>query len=254
MAIIRYACRIVHRPPCGARVSFNGIPFYESTPDKIVGRTSPVSHTFVPGENRIAIEIWPAPKLLEAPSLESRIQVMILTLDDEKPIWNWEYPFSPREAGLEPTLPWAHADVFTPSGEIPEPVYFRATPEEFPREGTDEQRAAVDELRSSFEAKDFPRFSDAMALRQHEWGRYYGKDFDPTGPARAREALKEPWNVDPLAPEDLLFERYENGRVARVRRISGRPAIHAQHAVTPQLEWGSDIFITRVDGRWQMFR
>lgn len=254
MPIVRYACRIIHRPPCGARVSFNGIPFYEGTPTQIVGQTAPASHTFVPGTNHITIDLWPAPKLESAPHQESRIDVMVLRLDDEVPLWRWEYPFSVSGAGLEPKLPWTHTEVFEPEGELPEPVYFRATPEEFPIEGTDEQRATIADIRDAFVTKDFPRYKKALDLRQEEWGRFYGKDFDPTGAARAKESFGEPWIVDPLAPEDLTFERYENGRVARVRRISGRPALHAQHATTPYAHWGTDVFITRVDGRWQIFR
>lgn len=251
MAHANYIHRILHRPASRARVLLNGVPLYDRAPDRNVSPMAPVTHWLVPGENAVLIELHPAPQDPRQPDQGPHFAMQIVGADDEAVRYAWEFPDSVSAAGLEPKLPWLETGFFVIGGDLPEPIYLRAPREEFPIEGTPSQRRAVEELHDAFASRDAARFEDAMDLKFSEFDRYYGPR--PAARADAVQRMNAPWIMEPFDPEDLRFERYLDGRVAYVRRASGRPAVRAVHRDEPYLGWGADFFMTQVGGRWRIF-
>ncbi len=251
MAPPTYLCRILHRPASRARVMVNGIGIYDRTPDKNVAPTAPISHWLRKGENAISIDLTPAPRSPLTPYLDAWIRVQILTADDQdSAIWQWEYPADVLTLGLPIELPRAHEGLFLVPEELPRPAYLDATPEDFPPEGTAAQRDAVRELYDAFATRDVARFEAAMQLKAEEHDRFY--EPQPATKAEAMQRVNAPWVMEPFDAEDLRFDRHAGGRVAFVRRASGKPAVRAVHRDEPYLGWGTDFYMTCIDGRWRV--
>lgn len=252
MAHPNYLARILHRPASRARVLLNGIPLYDRTPDKNVAPITPITQWLVQGENTVTIELFPAPVSPLTPFLGPHFQMAIMPADDQDSrVFAWEYPDTLKDAGLPTELPLVFPGLLRIEHALPEASYRRATPEDFPIEGTPEQRAAVFELYDAFGSRDPARFEAAMALKVSEFERFYGPQ--PLSRVDALSRMNQPWVMDPFDEHDLRFERYEGGRVAYARRFSGRPAVRAVHQDEPYFGWGSDLFMTRLDGRWRIF-
>lgn len=249
---VNYLYQIAHRPASHVRVLLNGVPLYDREPDKNVTPRGPVSHWLLPGANTVSIELQPRPPSPRAPFLGPHFAMWIMTADEDETLFSWEFPGSIVAAGQEPALPWAHAAPFTASTSLPQPVFMRGSREDFPPEGTPAQREAVAELYDAFATGDGAKFSAAMDLKFTEFERYYGPQ--PGARADSVSRLGEPWIMEPFDPQDLRFDSYLDGRVAYVRRESGKPAVRAQHRDVAFMGWGSDLYLTRLDGRWRVFR
>lgn len=245
--------RILHRPASRGRVMINGIGVYDKMPvDKIIGPVSPISHWLHKGENTITIELLPAPRSPLTPSMDAWFRMQIVTADaQDRALWQWEYPDDVVSLGLPIELPRVHEGAFFVTEDLPEPVYLKAAPEEFPVEGTPAQRMAVHDLYEAFATKDAARFEAAMELKAGEFDRFYGPQ--PAARAEAMQMINAPWVMEPFDADDLRFDRYAGGRVAFVRRASGKPAVRAVHRDEPYLGWGSDFYMTCIDGQWRVF-
>ncbi len=249
---VHYTYRIHHRPGSHALVRLNGLPVYDRTPDDLVSPTEPITHALVPGENTIQVDLLDAPA---DPSGATHFMLIIARLDRPDPVdvLRWEFPNDVRVGGVFPDLPWSEEFTFTPQGDPPPPPVYLAAPEAmFPNEGTPDQVRAVKDFYDGFASKDGGAFLDAMRVRMAEYDRAYGEN--PKLRQDSVTALQEPWVMDPWNPEDLRFERWLDGRVAFVRRLSGKPAVHAVHRDEPFRQWGADLFITQVGGHWRVFR
>jgi hypothetical protein len=246
-----YLCRILHRPASHARVMINGIGVYDRAPEKNVGPTFTISHWLLKGENLLTIELLPAPRSPNTPYMDAWLRMQILTAaDQENALWQWEYPANVVSPGLPFELPYVHEGIFLVSEDLPVPAYFKATPEEFPPEGTAAQIAAVRELYDAFATRDVPRFEAVMDLKASEHDRFYGPE--PLAKAEAMQRINAPWIMDDFNAEDLRFDRYAGGRVAFVRRASGKAAVRAVHRDEPYLGWGTNFYMTCIDGRWRV--
>ena len=247
-----YAYRILHRPASYARALVNGIPIYSRVVDKNVAPSGLITHWLAPGENTITVELAPAPRSPLTPLLGPHFAMIVLPADDlDRQVFHWEYPDSLLAAASPVELPLAHVGVLHVAHELPVPAYRRGSPEDFPVEGTPAQRAAVAELYEAFATSDAARFESAMELKTTEFARFYGPQ--PLAAAEAVQRLGAPWQMEPFDAEDLRFDRYLDGRVAHVRRASGRPAVRAVNRDDPRFGWGTDFYMTRVDGRWRIF-
>lgn len=246
-----YLCRILHRPGSLARVMINGVGVYERAPEKNVGPVMPISHWLHKGENLVSIELVEAPRSPLTPYMDAWLVAAICTADDQEgALWQWEYPADVLSLGLPIELPRVHEGVFLVPEDLPEPAYLKATPEEFPPEGTAAQREAVLELHEAFATRDVARFEAAMELKAEEHDRFY--EPQPASKAEAMQRVNAPWIMQPFDPEDLRFDRFAGGRVAFVRRASGRPAVRAVHRDEPYLGWGTNFYMTCLEGRWRV--
>jgi hypothetical protein len=251
-----YVYRILHRPGSRARALVNGVMLYDRIVQQNVAPAQPVTHWLTTGENTITVELFPAPESPHTPFMGAHFAIMILPAEDlgkevEHPVFTWEYPTSLSALGLPLDLPLVGGGVLHIAHDLPEAKYRRASREDFPEEGTPEQRAAVQELYEAFASRDPARFESAMQLKVGEFERFYGPQ--PLSRVQAVQRLNSPWVMEPFDAHDLRFERYADGRVAYVRRASGKPAVRAQHRDEPYLGWGTNLYMTRLDGRWRIF-
>jgi hypothetical protein len=248
-----YLNRILQRPASRARVMINGIGVYDRAPgDKIIGPITPINHWLIKGENIITIELLPEPRSLLTPDMDAWFKMQIVTAQDqENVLWQWEYPEDVLSLGLPIELPRVHEGMFLVLEDQPTPAFFKGTPEEFPVEGTPAQREAVRELYDAFASRDPARFEAAMEIKAGENDKFY--EPSPLAKAEAMQRVNAPWIMEPFNEEDLRFDRYAGGRVAYVRRESGRPAVRAVHADEPYLGWGTNFYMTCIDGRWRIF-
>jgi hypothetical protein len=252
MAHENYVYRILHRPASRARALINGVPIYDRVVEKNVAPSGPITHWLRRGENVITVELYPTPRSPLTPLLDAHFGIAILPAEDlDRKVFVWEYPDSLVEAKLPTELPLVHAGIFTVTQDLPVPAYLRASAEDFPVEGTPAQHAAVAELHQAFAGRDAAGFQSAMDLKITEFDRFYGPQ--PGARADALARMNEPWVMEPFDAEDLRFDRYLDGRLAFVRRASGKPAVRAVHRDEPYLGWGQDFFMTRLDGRWRIF-
>jgi hypothetical protein len=252
MAQPMYIYRIFHRPASRARALVNGIPIYDRVVDQNVSPAGPITHWLASGENTFTFELSPSPRSPLTPSMGPHFGFLVqLDSDQDNALFRWEYPSSLSALGLPTALPLVHTATFHVHDDLPAAAFRRATPEEFPEEGTAEQRAAVFELHDAFGSRDAARFESAMQLKVSEFEKFYGPQ--PLSKAQAMQQMNAPWVMQPFDEHDLRFDRYADGRLARVRRASGKPAVRAVHRDEPVFGWGSDFFMTRLDGRWRIY-
>jgi len=252
MAHPNYVFRIFHRPASRARVLINGIPVYDRAPTQNVSPMQPMTHWLVTGDNTFTFELSPAPRSPLTPSMGPHFKFYVAPAEaQESALYGWEYLNDYQKLKLPLDLPLVHAGVWRVDAKLPEPVHLRGSREEFPVEGTPEQHAAVLELYESFATRDAGRFEKAMDLKVSTFESYYGPQ--PLSRAQAMQRINEPWVMEPYDAPDLRFDSYVDGRVAHVRRTSGKPAVRAIHRDEPYQGWGSDFFMTRLDGRWRIF-
>src|SRR5262249_49089111 len=175
MAKIAYLNRTLQRPASRARVMINGVGVYDRAPkDKIIGPVAPINHWLIKGENIITIELTPEPRSPLTPYMDAWFKMQIVTSEDQdRVLWQWEYPDDVLSLGLPIDLPRVHEGVFVVVDDLPAPAYFKGTPEEFPVEGTPAQHDAVRELYDAFGTRDAARFEAAMELKATEFDRFY---------------------------------------------------------------------------------
>jgi len=247
-----YIYRIFHRPGSRARASINGVLIYDRIVTDNVSPAQPITHWLASGDNTLTFELSPAPLSPLTPYMGAHFGFEVREVKEEEVVlFAWHYPNSLVEKELPTALPLLHTEVFPISAELPTPAYAKASREEVPEEGTPELRAAVFELYESFALRDAGRFEKAMEVKSGEFDRYY--ELPPNSKVEAMEQMNAPWIMEPFNEHDLRFERYQDGRLVKVSRASGRPAVRAVHRDEPYLGWGTDFFLTRLDGRWRIY-
>lgn len=251
-----YIYRIFHGPGSRARALLNGVPLYDRIVTENVSPAQPITHWLVSGDNTLTVELSPEPRPPNIPGSLTYFEFSVRAVKEgikieEVEIFKWIFPNTLKEKELPAVLPLVHSEVFHISADLPEPAYAKATREEFPKEGTPELRAAVFELYDSFASRDAARFEKAMEVKSGEFDRYY--ELPANSKADAMEQMNAPWIMEPFNEEDLRFERHLDGRLVKVSRESGRPAVGAVHRDEPYLGWGTDFFLTRLDGRWRIY-
>jgi len=259
MAPPMYIYRIMHRPGSRVRALINGVPVYNRSVTDNASPAQPITHWLTTGDNTLTFELWEAPLSPRTPYLGAHFAFLIREVkgnNDPTPIeeidlFAWHYPNSLIDKEFPTALPLVHTEVFHVSADLPAPAYAKATREEFPVEGTPEQRAAVFELYDSFATRDGARFDQVMDVKYSEFDRYYS--LPPNTKAEAVQQMNAPWIMEPFDEHDLRFDRLQDGRLARVYRASGKQAVHAAHRDEPYLGWGTDFFMTRLDGRWRIY-
>ena len=259
--------QILHAPGVVARVTVNDIPFYRRAVDFSMSPAGPFNHMIVPGENIVVIELAEAAGPIAATATRT-FDFRVMREADDRVIYRMKWPdvaSEPRPEGLEPPiryldkereLPIVHTGRFEPDFENPRPLWLDAPPGAFPAEGTQDQHDAVLELHDAFRRRDVDGFLAASELKLAEHRRFYGviPELAPdAAKARYSEMLREPWDLDPYDPKQLVFERRADGRAAYVTRKDGTPALQARHQTDPSQAWGANLLLTRAEGRWRIF-
>lgn len=252
---IPYYYIVKHAPGIYARVAVNDIPFYRRAVDCNLAPAGPFNHLIVPGDNVVTMELFevgePTPTIIRSFSMEIlREKDDVACFREKWPDFGKEYPEEERK------LPIVHTRGFKSEGEVPKPIWWEAPRESFGAGGTSEQLDVVREVHEAYGKADVDAFLAAYELKFAEHRRYYGVVPELT-PAMARPKyaglLAMPWDLEPLDPEQLVFERRAEGRVAYVTRKDGTAALQARHKTDPSHTWEADLLMTRVDGRWRIF-
>lgn len=252
MAPPMYIYRILHRPASRARALINGVPVYDRIVTENVAPAQPITHWLNSGDNTLTFELSPAPRSPNTPYMDAHFEFWVQDeKDQDNKLFQWAYPTSLEAKSLPIVMPLVHSETFHVSADLPSPAYSNASREEFPEEGTPELKAAVFELYEAFSTRNAARFESVMEVKAAEFDRYY--TLPPNSKVEAIQQMNAPWIMDPFNEHELRFDRYLDGRLAKVRRTTGRPAVRAVHRDEPYLGWGSDFFMTRLDGRWRIY-
>jgi len=251
-----YIYRIMHRPGSRARALINGVPIYDRIVKDNVSPAQPITHWLASGDNTLTFELAPAPLSPNTPYLGGHFTSGVQKVEpakkpEELKLFRGPYPMGLGGKEFPAVLPLVHTEVFHVSADLPAPAYAKASREEFPKEGTPELRAAVFDLYDAFASRDAARFEKAMEVKYDEFDRYYS--LPPTTKVEAVQGMNAPWDMEPFNEHDLRFDRLLDGRLAYAHRESGRPAVRAVHRDEPYLGWGTDFFLTRLDGRWRIY-
>ena len=245
---------IQHPPGVVARVLVNDVPFYQDLVDYYASPSGRFNHLLLQGENTITFaidEVSPDPYVIR------RFTLKLVNHETEQVLFTENYPglFEqyPKE---ERKLPFVHHAKFLFDEETPKPVWLDAPKESFGPEGTPDQHKAVFELWDAYNRQDIDDFLKAMELKTAEFQKFYGLMPELSADAARAEygaALKEPWDLEPFDPKQLLFERRCDGRVVHVLRNDGGFALRARHKTDPVRSWNARLLMTRVEGRWRIF-
>lgn len=254
-----YLFQVGHGTGVAARTSLNDLPMYTGAGQQNITVSGPANHLLLPGENTLTIEIYPAPRPADAPTVEGPV-VFTLRLDEEEGTIVHRVRW-PDCAELLPVaqqvLPFVHVSRFVVDERLVHPVYWDAPKAEFPLEGTPDQHLAVHEYLQAFRKSDVDAFMDANALKLSERQRANPdhSEFE-RGAQRKKLAgyFEREWLVRPTNVEDLAFESRAGGRVAYVTRRAGGRAVEAIAADDPSETFAVDLFLTRHQGRWRVFR
>jgi len=248
---------IKHSPGLIARIAVNEIPFYRKQVDLFDGVSGPCNHLLVPGENKVSLLITEIPER-QKPDWIWNFEFSVIRVTDKVVISKARWPeLKAEHPAEEQSLPIYHAIKFNYDPDAPEPVWMNAPRESIPVEGTPELHEAVRRLHSAYERGDVDDFLGAFQVKMDEHRKFYGL-VPEVAPAAAREHCKRqlemPWDVDPYDPSQVVFESRANGRVAFVSRKDGVPPVRARHKTDERKAWGSNLLLTRVAGRWQIFQ
>jgi len=259
----RYAYRLRQGPATLVRASFNDLPFYREPSHSFADTTARADHLLVPGENTMAIEVWPGPKSPDSPLLLGPIGLGIYELgatsDDPEPIAliRWPDVAIDRKDDKRPEdLPFAFSMRFKMPEDLLRPYHLDLRPETIPEDGTPDLRDAVRRLHDAL-SKQQPRlFVDEMRFQFEEERRYYPSDsqlsIGSVLPAVEGQFSKK-MRVEPLPPEQLRFESRAEGRVALATRRDGKPVIWAE-GIDEQGHMNFDPLFVRKDGMWTLYR
>ncbi len=246
--------QIRHAPNLVATVLVNDVPFYRRVYDSHEAPAGPANHLLLEGENEVTIHIdsiEPDPYMIRSFELE------FLRESDKSAVFRARFPdYLKQYPEEERKTPFTHKQKFLYSEPSPKPLWLDAPRESFPSEGNREQHEAVAELHRAYGSADIDAFLSAMELKTAEFTKFYGS-LPELAPEAARasygQVLREPWDLVPLDPNELLFSRHCDGRVAYVTRRDGRPALFAQHKQDPGRTWNANLLLTRATGRWRIF-
>lgn len=245
---------VKHPPGFVLSISVNDIPFYRRVSMFHQAPNGPFNHLMLEGENRVTMLLA---ELTPEPFRTHTCSMSILRQSDDAPLFHAEYPalleqYPPEER----TLPITHKAMFRFDEPSPRPLWLDSPVTDFPIEGTPSQRAAVAELHDAYRRQDIEDFLRAVSTKTDELQRFYGPmpEFQPAN-ARANYGalLSEPWDLDPLDWNDMIFERRGGGRTAYVTRKDGRPALFAKHKTDPQKAWAANLHLCMVGDRWRIF-
>ena len=245
-------------PGLALKLALNDVPFYRRAVDLNLATNGPVNHALLPGENTVLMEFLQAPVNPQAPNARVVLDFEVLLFDGDVKIHESKWPqVLDRAKPEDRKLPFIHRDKFDADKGLPLPIWDKAPRETFPSEGTPEMHDAVFELWDAYRRADVGAFLSATEVKLAEHQKYYGAmpELAPAEAARTYGAkLREPWDLQPFVPEELVFERWADGRVAYVTRKDGGHALVATHKTDPKQRWRADLYLTRVDGRWRIFR
>ncbi len=258
MAVVPLYYILRQMPGLTLRMALNDVPFYRRTVTFNSAANGPIRHFLVPGENTLQMELFASEVNPKAPNARVVLDFVIAREEDDVVVHTTRYPeLLERHEPEDRKLPLLHRGTFEPPGEQLPPIWEKSPREVFPPEGTADQRAAVIELHEAYAQGDVGKFLEATRIKLEDYHRYY-PDNGAVAPAmlaqKVASQLRQPWDVAPLDPNDLVFERWADGRVAYVTRRDGGHALCAKHREDPQQEWLANLYLTRVDGRWRIFR
>jgi hypothetical protein len=255
-----YLFQVGHGTGVAVRVVLNDLPMYTGAGQQNITVSGPANHLLLPGENVVAVEIFPAPRPADAPTIEGPVTFTIRLDEDAGTIVHRAtWPDDAWEAlpDDKQVLPFASITRFVADERLVRPAYWDVPPAEFPLEGTPDQHAAVVEIYLAFARRDVDAFMAANALKLSERQRANPDSSEFAGVTQ-RKALagyfNREWVVRPTNAEDLSFESRAGGRVAHVTRRDGGRVIQAVAADDPSETFGVDLFLTRHQGRWRVFR
>lgn len=246
--------QIKQAPNLVARVKVNDVPWYRRLVDFHHAPAGPANHLFLPGENEVTIEIHSTE---QDPYMIRTFELLFMKESDDSRIFRAKFPdYMEEYPEEERKLPFTHKQRFLFEETSPLPVWFHAPREGFSSEGSSEQHEAVRELHAAYANQDIDAFLHAMEHKTAEFAKFYGH-LPELSPENARasygKTLREPWDLRPYDPTELVFERHCDGRVAYVTRRDGGPALSADHKVDPSQTWQANLLLTRIDGRWRIF-
>jgi hypothetical protein len=252
---IPYDYRILHAPGIYARVLVNDIPFYRRIVDCNMAPAGPFNHLIVPGENVVRIELAEAGE--NDPTIIRTFEMTVLRQVDGAVRFREKWPdFAKEYPEEERKLPIVHERKLQSDCETPLPVWWDSPHERFPSEGTRDLHDAVRALHDAYARADVDEFLYLVELKFAEHKKYYGAVPD-LAPEAAKERygalLREPWDLDPYDPKEIVFEHRAGGRVAYATRRDGSHALRARHKTDPSQSWTANLLLTRRDGRWRIF-
>lgn len=255
-----YLIQVGHGTGVGARVLVNDLPIYRGFGQENMTVTQAANHLLAPGENTMTMELFPAPRPAHAPSIEGPV-VFTLRLDVEEgtilhrvrwPDDMWEMlPDDKR------VLPFSHTTRFAADERLGRPIYWDKPPVDFPLEGTEALHAAVTEFLQALQKSDVDAFMDVNSLKLAERQRANPGHTELDAGLQKQKLvayLSKKWLVRPTSMDELVFENRAGGRVAYVTRADGGRAIEAVAADDPSETFAVDLFLTRHEGRWRVFR
>jgi len=253
-----YLFQMHHGTGVAVRTLLNDLPMYAGPGQQNITVSGWANHLLLPGENHLRVEIYPAPRPADATTIEGPVQ-FTLRLDEEEGTIVHRVTWPDCWEGLpvdQQILPFVLSSRFVVDERLGRPAYWDAPPTQFPLEGTPEQHLAVQEIYRAFRQRDVEAFFDANALKLAERQRAYGgSDFDSSAQKKKLAGyFGRAWALRSSDLGDLTFESRAGGRVAFVTRKDGGRAVEAVAVDDPSETFAADLFLTRHDGRWRVFR
>lgn len=263
--IAPYMTRLYHGPGTWVRAWVNDLPMYDKPVHSMSAIDFPATPWFVPGENDLVLEFaeserpeglsnvapafdltffaeGPPPLPTSKPPLVPILEVKFPALLAELPMEKW-------------ALPTRWSTKFTPTGNIPPPIWADNPREVIPERGNPELLGALFALHQAFAKKDVDAMVEAIDLKIEDQLRYH------PGSARLnRSEIKKEhaemltegdWKVAPFEPERLRFRSCAQGRVAYAHRDDGGPALEAHNG--PHAWKARPLFVRRGTD-WKIFR
>lgn len=257
-----YMARIRHTHGTHLRVLMNDLPMYDRAVRDFVTPTFAATPWFVPGENKIEVEVSASPLNPDMAKVPPHFWLLLFHQgadmdNDETTLYSLEFPqFMEKLPEDERKLPCRWKDSFTPQGEIPKPIWADAAPEPIPEKGTPELLKAVFDLYSAFARKDIDALAAAGSLKLVDQQRYFGpQPWNVPSEVKKEhvEMLEQPWELNSFDPDRLKFRSCAEGRVAYVTSVDNGPAIFAKHKHAPQA-FAVKPFLMRQGADWRIFR
>jgi hypothetical protein len=256
---ILYHLVVAQGPNVRGRVYFNDLPVYDDPPTpNHQSTTLQVNNFLIPGENEIRIEV----DTMGDPASNMFWADVYHDVDEtQKPVryHSLRWPDAIAELPHPPPAPvpfaWQH--LFLVEETHPKPLYADVPPEQFPREGTEELRAAVKEIHDALAERDAAKLAELTQFEAHDSDRYFLARA-PTTRAERQEtfgsSLAEPWDVPKWDPERLVFTPRCGGRLVHATGTDGEHAIRGAAVQRPEAKFLMNPILVRHQGRWQLYR
>lgn len=263
MAAPPYMARFRSNHGIHVRVLVNDIPMYDRSVLDYCSPTYPATPWFIPGENQVEIELAAAPLNQDMKVIPSHFHVLFFhqgpnIAKDETTLYEEEYPkLLAKLPPEERQLPCAIKSSFTPSGDIPKPIWADVPPGHVPEQGTPELLKAIFDLHHAFARRDLDALVGAISLKLEDQQRYFGpqpwlKESDVK--REHAEMMEQPWDLAPFEPERLRFRSCVDGRVAYATLDDGAPAVRARHRLDPNQTWAVKPLLVRQGADWRIYR